>query len=373
MSVDSESERSGNGITLEKLLSMCVRERSEPNNYDMTRFDKNKSKAVENDGGHGVDENDVGDGISSDGLSDLISETATYDPDPHGVGDRLLDAYPDRNLGETKFAGIGGSQNTPAMQAYYDELRSGIFKALNEDNFRNGHFKDMFHNDRSILSITLDIQMSGEISKEQFNVLFRFGRGWSRAIGESANWAILDDNYIEHVGLWYAIGDLMDMFEQEKENPLPYPLPDELKYIDPKTWLEKYGIAAAYQEEKVETPAGYVSPKRTADIKSAKPGLIAPVFSEAGPSTVPAGGRASTLEELGITKEIILATLAEYSAATSLDRVLRNAWNEINNIKGPLNNSVMEKMSDGTVGLIYRHIQTVYASKSCSYCVPFKS
>jgi hypothetical protein len=319
---------------------------SELSSYDLTRAKPTSNK------GKGKADND--------------SEKTIVPGSKDEVGDKLLDVYPDRNVGETKFPHIGDSQNTLVLQAYYDELRAGISHAIHDENFRYGHFKDKFTPDRSIGSIILDMQLSGEVSKDQFNMLYRFGRGWAKAICESSNWDILGADYITYVGLEYAAEDLMYMFEQEKHDPLPYPLPDHMKYQDPKTIRERFEVAGAYHDKKVGAPIGYVSPKtvvRGAEVGGA-PVNGGPTFSEAGPSTNPDASARSTLIELGITKAKVLATLTEYSAATSKDRVLRNAWVEISKIKGELNNKVIDNMSDETLSLIYNYVQSAAAGKS---------
>lgn len=295
-----------------------------------------------------------------------------------GVNDQLLDSYPDRNLGETEFPHIAPSVSTPELQHFYDIVRGRIFHAVHTESFRGGHFKPTSTPDRSVLSIILDMELSGEVSREQFRMLFNFERVWCRAIGQSKEYPILNEAFIEQKGLEVAADQLFYMFDKEKQEPLPYPLPEHMKYIDPRTFRTKLQEAAVYQDARdaaaaaTATVATDVPSTTAAAISSAAADAPSNNASPAAPIAFSSGAIASSsnpLLALDVTKTHVLNVLAEYSAATSPDRVLRNAWVEISKIKGDFTAKTINKLSNDTVGLIYNYIQSE-AEGASSFPVP---
>jgi len=265
------------------------------------------------------------------------------------VGDKILDAYPDRNVHETEFPHHPPSVATPYLHDHYNVVRKRIAQAVLQDEFRNGHFKSRFAIDHgSIAGIILDMQLSGEVTEKQNATLREFGRTWARAIGESKNYGLkgtpLGVEFVTETGLSIAAEALFEMFEDEKDKPNPYPLPDSMKYKDPATRRrELEAIVAKHNAAKLAASAATAAGSSGASISSSI-------------TATSSSGRANL--RTGISKERLLATLEEYKASTSKDAVLRKAWQEISGLKGALTAQAIDNFSDETQSTIYRMLQS---------------
>lgn len=285
-------------------------------------------------------------------------------PSKDVVGDRILNSYPDRNPLETGFPIHHSRFSTPELDNFYNVVRKRIVVAVHEEGFRRGAFKpDISSGHGSVQHVVLQMQLSGEISKEQFKILVTFGRKWCAAIGDSFDrkaYPILDNDFIAESGVETATEDLFAMLDEEFKNPNPYPLPDDIKYKDSATLLK---IAANADEKKKaeEEAAGSVAVAAFSDndVSSSKNDASGPSFT-------------TIFLRDGISKPRLLAKLKEYDAANSKDAVLRRAWEEISKHKGELTAASIDGLTEPTAKLIWDQIQSESAGKSYSLQVLLK-
>ena len=255
----------------------------------------------------------------------------------NGVGDKLMDVYPDRNPGESSFPNLKPSVVSPEGEELYNNLRSRIINAIFIDNFRNGHFKNLVNPDASIAHTTLHLHISSGLSEEQMLILQKFSRAWCKAIGASAVPDVIDRDWLEKKGVLYEADRVVEMFEKERADPLPYPMPEELKYHDPRTLRRMAAEAEA--------------------AKAAGPSTAGASSEETNPAED--DDNVHPLLKISVTKAGVLAKLAEYDAANSADRVLRHAWEELTKFKGEFSKKNFDKLSEETSGLIYSYVQSV--------------
>jgi hypothetical protein len=294
------------------------------------------------------------------------------------VGGQLLDEYSDRNRGEMFFPHLGASLMTHDLDAFYTHARDAIIGACQE--FRHGFFKDMATDDISIQALVLNMQLSPQVTKREFNTLMRFGRVWAKAIGatkyideECKEAPILDKEFIKSHGLYIAVEDLLNMFANDKIDPVPFPVPEHMVYKSPAQEREKYLKLYQYQDER-EAAKGSTANGSSLEVGSST--ADADSSSKTGGFISPAGcSRPATstdnLLSLGINKDKVLAKLREYDAAESKDRILRNAWVEISSLKGELTNRSIDKLSEDTFQLLYSYVQAETAGKSHFPQAPF--
>ena len=151
-----------------------------------------------------------------------ISEHCQASAPKNVVGDRILDAYPDRNSGETAFPIHASRTTTPELDNFCATVRHRIIVAIHEESFCGGAVKSLISSGHgSVLNAILHLQLCAEATTEQQKILRTFGRTWARAVGDSSDqkaYPLLDNDFIAETGLATAAEKLTTMFEEDFKN-----------------------------------------------------------------------------------------------------------------------------------------------------------